>query len=313
MTPSALWVKVSGCCNLRCVGCGYSKGERFPTLDEMRLMLVGEGITEISLTGVGEALLNPLFAQVVDLCREMHPSAKLWVILNGMVPLTKGRRSALANLDSIGLSMDGSTRETYESIRVGATFETFMANATEIAALGPRVGFSFTATSTNLHELSGVIQLAAKLGIPEVYAQPMTLVEGVNDQIAGILLDTMDPMLRTTLVDAAKAEAERLGITFSGPASLYPGPEAEPSSCRCPWTSPPQIQLATEGYLVLPCCWIAPSKLSLLGARYGLRYETIPPMADVFNSPGYDQFRSDLQSGLARDICGNCHAAGYFQ
>ena len=311
--PSSLWIKASGSCNLRCVGCGYRKGERFPTLDEIKLMLASEDpITEISLTGVGEALLNPQFGEIVSLCREMHSSAKLWVILNGMVPLA-GRKEALSRLDSIGLSIDGATKETYESIRRGAKFETFLANAQEIAVLGPRVGFSFVAASTNLHELSGVIRLAAQLGIPEVYAQPMTLVEGVNDQIASILLDTMEPTYRIALVDAAKAEAVRLGIAFSGPDALYPIPETEPRLCRCPWTSPPQIQIGTGEYLVLPCCWIAPSKIELIGDMYGLRYETIPPMADVFTSPGYDQFRSDLSNGVAGDICGNCHAAGYFQ
>ncbi len=84
-------------------------------------------------------------------------------------------------IDDLGLSIDGCTKETFESIRIGGNFDKFIANAKAIVAIREETGnpkyltFCFTAMTTNIAELPGVVDLAADLGVPNVYAQPMEM------------------------------------------------------------------------------------------------------------------------------------------
>lgn len=90
---------------------------------------------------------------------------------------------AISLIDGLGVSIDGATKESFESIRVGGNFERFLANVREIVAIRAETGnpslmeFSFTAMTTNLPELPGVVRIAAEIGVPNVYFQPMEMRE----------------------------------------------------------------------------------------------------------------------------------------
>jgi MoaA/NifB/PqqE/SkfB family radical SAM enzyme len=318
LTPTQLWIKVSGRCNLHCVGCGIDRTsyQRNPTLDEVRQMLVSDSpVGEIMLTALGEALLNPQFGDIVDLCHEVYPEAGVWVCTNGTLPMTDRLRDAISKLDMIGLSIDGATKETYEAIRVGADFDVFLDHAREIAALRTSTSrlkaimFYFTATATNIGELPAVVRLAKEIGAG-VYVQPMVWVEGANDQVVDILFDRLPLPERAAALNEAQAEAHRLGVFFSLTGNLYAEQRPEPDIrlCPFPWSFPAQLQIVRDGYVVLPCCWITPDKLELLAERYDLKYQTVPVIGDVYNSPGFWRFREDILEGRMQDICGNCHA-----
>ena len=189
------------------------------TVYEARRLLTGGGpYRYISLTS-GEAFLNPELCDIIELCKEKHPEAKVWVISNGQIPLKGRYRQAIELIDRLGLSIDGSTKKTFEIIRQGASFERFIEVTREVMDIRRQSGspeeivFSFTATTTNLHELAGVVRIASDLGVPAIWAQAMeTKDERIIDKIAPIHLDTMDPGLRATHIAAAKAEAARVGV-----------------------------------------------------------------------------------------------------
>lgn len=311
-----LWIKVSGVCNLGCIGCrgeGRFTGQ-FTSIDEIRQMLISPyPIREINLTGNGEALLHPQIDEVVGLCREIHPEAVIWLISNGTIPI-KGRvRDAIIGLDKIGLSIDGATKETYEHIRVGAIFERFIENTLDVVSfIGTgylkSVEFCFTATTLNLRDLSGIVTLASQLGVNKVWAQPMEESLGLD---SNILLFKLHPVLLAHYIELAKAEAERLGVVLTTAGDIYPG-EFDIRKCRFLWKNPGQIQPVGNEYLILPCCWMSPRNLELIADQYNLRYSVIPTMDEIYNSAGYWKLRNDLLDGLTQKICGNCQASrGY--
>jgi organic radical activating enzyme len=329
LRPDVLWLRISGICNLRCVGC-YVEGKfekRFASLAEVRQAIrCDQPVRQISFTA-NEALLHPRFDEIIRLCREAHPEAMVWVISNGTLPVTGSRRRAISMLDKVGLSIDGATKETYESIRKGAVFERFLKNARDIVALREEtgypkeIGFAFTATATNLHELSGVVRLAKEIGATDVWAQPMESTDEVIDsRISEILLENMTAERRTALIDEARAEAARVGIPFYFQQGLYPddgsNDDLHMRLCQYPWGQPAQIEPLSEGYAVLPCCYISVNRRELLAEKYGMRHQTQPEMEQVYNSPGFWQFRDDLLEGRTGDVCGKgdggCHAAQGF-
>ena len=231
LTPNALWLRISENCNLRCVGC-YVEGKfkkKYLSLDDVKKAIKFEGqVDEISFTSF-ESLLHPQFCEIIELCRETHPKAKLWVITNGTIPIKGRYKKAISMLNKVGLSIDGASKEVFESIRIGAVFEDFIENTKAIVEIRKQTGspeeltFAFTATSTNLHELIGVVRLAHSLGVPEVWAQAMeSKDEFLSLKIDDILIDRLDPELRTALIVAAREDAKRLGVKFFFSEGLYP-------------------------------------------------------------------------------------------
>lgn len=335
LAPKTIWLRISENCNLRCIGC-YKEDtfkKVYADIEEVRQSIAFDGeVKEISFT-TNEAMLHPQFCDIIDMCREAHPDAYLWVISNGTIPIKGRYKQAIAKLDKVGLSIDGATKEVYESIRHGARFEDFIKNTKAILEVQRETGFpkavsfGLTATSTNLHELIDVVRLGHSLGISDIWAQAMqSSDEVILGRISNILLDTMDPALRTRLIDEARAEAARLGIGFYFSEGLYPAADKQDTDseaipkdlgvklCQYPWTQPTQMSKVDDKYVVRPCCYMRlnESKDALVN-KYGLAFDEIQNASDIYNSPQMWNFREKLAKGETSDVCGLCDAARGFQ
>ncbi len=185
LAPDGLWLAITKNCNFKCIGC-YREGmfrKTYVSVPDVCKMLAessGHAYDYISLT-TGEAFLHPEFCDIIEACRAAHPGAVIDVISNGSIP-PKGRfRKAVSMIDKLGLSIDGAVAETFESIRRGGSFVRFFENAREICAIRAEtgfpkdLGFSFTAITRNIAELPDVVRIAADLGVPMIYAQPMEM------------------------------------------------------------------------------------------------------------------------------------------
>ena len=338
LTPKDLWLNISENCNLRCVGC-YTPGrfkKIYASVEDVRKAIQFNGHVEQIKFITNESLLNPHFCEIIDLCRDMHPNAKLLTFTNGTIPMRGRYREAISKVDKVGLSIDGATRETFEKIRIGARFDDFIKNTQDILRIRDETGspreiiFAFTATATNLHELIDVVRLAHQLGLTRVHAQSMEAKDDViSERIAEILIDRLDPMLRTRLINQAKQEAARLKIGLTCQEGLYPVADHHSDEsadrdkpidlkqlyikmCRFPWEQPVMTSQLDDQYVVSPCCYIPTTKLALLADNYDLCLDALKPADEIYNSPQLWRFREDLVDGNTRDVCGNCDAArGY--
>jgi len=315
----------------------------YAEVDDIRNLLSSEKrhYVAISLTE-GEAFLHPRLCDILEACRDLHPEAIIFVISNGTVPIKGRYRKAVAMIDRLGLSIDGATPKTYEAIRQGADFERFIENVREIGLVRketgfPRhIGFSFTATRTNLPELPDVVRLAHQLGVDEVYAQPMEMKDPIIEaRIRDIHIDTMPPDQVQQHMQSAQAVARTFGVEFNFATALDPdaltnamglsGPEGDAEAlleqkvsaeldvrmCQYPWSHPFQLVRDDERYNVLPCCMMTRSAAAVAGRRYGLSYPVsdVKPVMEIYNSEEFWALRHDLAAGGLTDLCGNCTAA----
>lgn len=336
LAPDGLWLAITENCNFRCIGC-YREGmfkKTYVSVEDLRAMLGSSSAHEyeyISLT-FGEAFLHPQFGDIIEACREAHPKAVIDVISNGSIP-PKGRfGKAVSMIDKMGLSIDGATAETFESIRRGGNFQKFLENVRDICAIRretgmPRdLGFSFTAITRNIAELPGVVQIAADLGVPMVYAQPMEMNDPeILERTGQYHISHMPVEDVWRITDEARALGKRLGVRvdLAGylqrpwvPSGAAPAaPEAEPSPdeiaqdvrlCQYPYLKPFQYVRHGERYRVLPCCYMLENTGDLMAERYGMDYASPPPVMDFYNSPEFWRFRDDLAQGRAADLCGPC-------
>ena len=255
LQPNGIWLGITENCNLKCIGCFVEGQFKRVYMDpaEARALLStsGRGYAYISLTTLGEAFLHPRFCDILEICKELHPDAIRWVISNGTIPIKGRYRQAVSLIDRLGLSIDGSTKETYEAIRVGADFDRFRENVSDIVKVreetgSPReLGFGLTATRTNIMELAGVVRLAAELGVPQVWAQAMEIKrDEIAERISDIHIGTLPKHeLAKALIDA-EAEARRLGISLyyssvlGGDEVVERNPAADELAvrlCQYPW------------------------------------------------------------------------------
>lgn len=333
LSPDGLWISITGNCNFKCVGC-WREGlftKTYVSVDEVKAMLQGSRdrtYSYISFTW-GEAFLHPQLCDIIELCREMHPEAVIDLMSNGSIP-PKGRfAKAVSMIDDLGLSIDGATKATYETIRVGGSFEKFLENTREIVAIRAATGrprdltLSFTANMQNIAELPDLVSLAAELGVPYVYAQPMEMLH--PDIVARVGQYNLSNMPREEIyciADAAMARGKDLGVRVdlagflerpvSAETDIEPSAEEmarDVRECQYPYQKPFLLVRSGQKYRVLLCCYMVEDAGDIAAERYGLEFDTPPEAVAVYNSPAFWRFRMDMATGKAGDLCGRCMQA----
>ena len=82
------------------------------------------------------------------------------------------------NLDELGVSIDGASRDTYERLRLGGRWDKVMENLECISELRRRLGFRFTLHMVvqrgNYHEMMDMVEMGKALGADEVYLNRIT-------------------------------------------------------------------------------------------------------------------------------------------
>jgi MoaA/NifB/PqqE/SkfB family radical SAM enzyme len=125
---------------------------------------------DIFFGGFGEPLLLPNIARMVEQAKAV--AGKVELITNGIL-LTEQRSHDLieAGLDTLWVSVDGVTPESYADIRIGAELPKVFKNIRRMAILRhettrrPEIGISFVAMRKNIADLPALIRKGPQLGV----------------------------------------------------------------------------------------------------------------------------------------------------
>ncbi|MBU4212483.1 MAG: radical SAM protein [Kiritimatiellae bacterium] len=138
--PLRLWIETASCCNLRCVMCpnkdvaAADKGLMPLALFQKIIDQARHFALDINLHHRGEPLMNPALFDMIRYAKAARLKVRFHT--NGtLLDEVKARRLLEAGLDLVSFSFDGFTRETYERVRVGATFEKTRDNILRLVAL----------------------------------------------------------------------------------------------------------------------------------------------------------------------------------
>jgi len=121
----------------------------------------------VDLRGFGESTILPDFESYVDYALKYHPT-------NLSVRNNKLWRKLIANHFYIDISIDGASKQTYETIRCGLKWEDIIYNIRLIVSFATTeqierdIFFLFTIQKDNVTELPDIVKLAAKLKIKNV-------------------------------------------------------------------------------------------------------------------------------------------------
>jgi MoaA/NifB/PqqE/SkfB family radical SAM enzyme len=133
-------------------------------------------LDRFQLTVTGEPLMSKGLGRILDLAQEYGVRAEYYT--NGTLLKERMIALILPSLGEICFSIDGATKETFETLRAGASFEAVFRNVELLMAAireipereRPVVGFNVTIMKRNVRELPAIVELAHALGIDYVTA-----------------------------------------------------------------------------------------------------------------------------------------------
>ena len=134
--PRLLSVEITNVCNSDCIMCPHGQMER--KLSHMPLELFEKVLDDcqagppqkINLFWFGDSFCNPRIVEYLRRARAALPGSKLYISTNAELLRPEWSDQIIAEelLDVINFDIDGTTKETYENIRVGVNFDTVLKN-----------------------------------------------------------------------------------------------------------------------------------------------------------------------------------------
>jgi MoaA/NifB/PqqE/SkfB family radical SAM enzyme len=306
--PVSLVIEPTIRCNLNCIMCDQElRSRQAPdmSLEQFGLVLAQfPFIQKLAIQGVGEPTLNRDFFDMIRLAR----GRGIYVHFNtNSTTLDEGKIADLvaAGPNEVRLSCDGATRETYERIRRGASFERVIANIrrlSEVVRSGGRpidLSLWTVLMTENEAELEPLIRLVPRLGLRKLHVQTPHNWGRQGMQSVQAALEVPRTALAEIVAGANRLAAE-VGVSIHWLSRLDEGlPSAR--GCQWPWYS---AYITTEG-CVTPCC-AQGSNPRLI--NFGNIFEQ--PFQSIWNSPAYQRFRAALKRGPMPSICVGC--PGYY-
>jgi len=293
-------------CNFRCSMCPVSEwdaGRRADDLSyaEFKSILDGQvGVIEIKLQGLGEPLLGKdEFFRMIRYARKK----RIWVRTSTNASILdvndNYRKLYDAGVNEIQISVDGVTKETYEAIRRGGSFERLVKNCTLINNYSrgkrPRPLMWVLLQKRNQHEFKQFIPFAYKLGFVRVcfaldlngWADKEWTAKN-QTEICGEISE-QDILL-------AVEEGKKLGINVGVWINTQKY-SATAKTRLCPW--PFERAFISSDGKVVPCCIISnPDTVSFGSAR---------DFQSLWFGKVYTDFRRSHLAGAIPPFCSSCY------
>ena len=319
--PVCVYLETTNRCNLLCTTCPRTYEELEPPAD-MSWALFTSIVDQIPdlqravLHGVGEPMLVKNLPKMVRYLKDR--GSYVLFNTNGTVLNEKNGRALIeAGLDELRVSLDAANAKSYRTIRGKDYFGRILKNVRAFRNLQeregqdrPRVSAWLTGLKETIAELPAFVEVAAEIGVKEVYLQRLVFFEHDAVGLARPDQALYEQMSRDEAahLEAATALARSRGMTFSASgAASEPGmslqrhDDGSPwSLCRRPWT----VMYFTANGRALPCC-IAP--FSQRGyENYTLGDATQQTLQEIWNGAGYRSFREALLSNEPPTACASC-------
>ncbi len=172
-----VYLEPTNLCNLDCATCmrnvwdeplGWMQPDTFQhVLDGLRAFTP---IPQVFFGGYGEPLAHPRILEMIRAVRALGAPVEL--ITNGIL-LDETKASALieAGVDTLWVSLDGATPESYADVRLGDELPGVIANLRRLrelrersGSLTPQLGIAFVAMRRNIADLPALLRLGLSLG-----------------------------------------------------------------------------------------------------------------------------------------------------
>lgn len=321
--PGSLRVRmdITNKCNLLCKMCfypatvGQPKFDMEPDLFRKIASQVFCYASTVSLACQYEPLMSRHFDEILEIVAE-GPCPRVGFVTNGTL-LTRRRCELLAenpHMESIAVSIDGATKETYERIRVNARWEKLIENLETLAAVKaarntprPYVQLNMVLMKSTIGELPQLVDLAKQVNavvIEAIRYLPMNvgMDEAIEDweAVMPVLVEAKRRAHDQDIYLMLPVRDERLDA-YELPPFEAPDTSRETGEyscfCEAPWRA---VQIYPNGDLH-PCGYF--------GKAFGNLRER--DFLEIWNSRPYLQLRRSLKRMRLNSVCTACNPHGY--
>ncbi len=289
--PAVLTIEPTNICNLRCPLCTTGNGEMERANGKMSLetfrkimATMGDDLFFLLLYHQGEPYINKHFLEFVRLAKEKHiyctTSTNAHYFNDDIIHQTID-----SGLDSMIVSLDGVTQETYEQYRVKGKvdkvingLQRFMEIKRERKSKTPLIALQFLVMKQNEHEIPAIRRLAKRVGVDRLLIKN---IEVRNLEEAKRWLPVNDRYRR---------------YNFDG--KTYEVKNNNKASCPRPWLS----TLINWDGSVVPCCFDKNGQYEM-----GNIHE-VQDFKDLWKNEAFKNFRRRLSADRKSiDMCRNCN------
>lgn len=297
--PFSVSIEPTSACNLSCEMCSHkhSKRKDFLSLSDFKKIVDNNPyLLVINLTGIGEPLLNPGIFEMVKYAKSK--GIFVWFFSNGMLFSKENiAKAKQAGVDKIGISIDGATKKTFESIRKGSDFETVLNNTKQLVNEGLSVFVGCVIMPQNFKEMPEMIDLVKGLGVKEI---GFSAVRSFGENAAYDYLNIGYEELAKVLVKIDE-KAAALGIKVTSFPPLIKKEELDKTnyrSCKIAWKD----SHISSDCTVYPCC----TTIFSASKKEGLGNALDEPFKKIWNNEKYVELRKGLLENKPVELCKNC-------
>ena len=310
-SPIKIEIEHTTICDKKCLFCEHTYWKEEPTrvtFSKFRRIIDGiKSLQWINITGEGSGFLNKDFMRMLKYLREKHINVN-FVDEFDFFDEEISRQVIKLGINSIYVSFDGATKETYERIKVGCDFHKALTNIRnflkmkeEMSSPFPVLHFRFVVTKLNYMEMPDFVELIASLDNRGVRARVdfagLLTFPGIEE--SHILLEEIPENIMTrTYKNALKYKINlRLSHASSNLRSM--------NKCTA-WTEP-YILIGGD---VISCCAIVMSNRRefLRDNSFGNAYKS--SFMEIWRSKSYRTFRKlvNKKNGQVPKTCFGCRA-----
>ncbi|RKY21188.1 MAG: hypothetical protein DRQ55_05280 [Planctomycetota bacterium] len=322
--PSEVEFGFNNTCNLLCVMCHQADGIPPKEMPLPQAREVLEQVLPYALHLTPSDASEPLMNDLDEICAQCERHDVQLLLYCNATLLDEDTFDRIAPwTHRIWFSIDSPDPSTFESLRVGASFDEVCAN---IRAIMPRaqamkieVAFNAVVMAPNWHQLPQLVDLVADLGGNQLALQELLPNSTGYDELK--LEGVVDEEVYATMVEAVKQRAAAHGMNVSlhlhhPHAAELVNREADPQTKSplaqvrelhmdslarmhprfCPMAMN-YVKITPDG-AVFPCCR-GPAELEM-----GNVLKT--PFDEVWNGAAYQEFRRQMFSGEYAEVCASC-------
>ncbi len=317
--PVCLYLETTNRCNLLCETCPRTFEDLEPPADmswELFTRIVDQfpNIQRVVLHGIGEPMMVKDLPRMVRYLKDRGT----YVLFNTNGTLLRPKKGLAlieAGLDELRISLDAAEARTYELVRGKDFFDRIVRNTRDFVALkkslgatNPRLSLWLTGLKETMQQLPAFVRLAHDVGVPEVHLQRLVyFADGQGLARPESSLFEAHAIEEAEYLRQAEIVAAELGVNFDASGAAEPEASLKRAENDAPWAlcrRPWSLMYFTAHGRAIPCC-IAP--FSMRGYdSFTLGNASQQSLRDIWNGPGYQNFRRELMSDKPPVACANC-------